>query len=208
MSNCEIKTQLQAKYREYLQTEIGRKHLSKALAIKREWKESQSHCDATFTTDNVKPKLTHLADKMKLLTIVPIGLNNMCHINANLFCGENITSVLGFNITSCPCGYMSSYELHSVNKVGDELVDFTRDFNEEATKYFLPVETTLKPSQYIQLFGKDPIAIETGKCRCPIEWKWVKSYKTTVEKFDRHIRTMEETIVMEHPDGGAYIMSR
>ena len=205
--NAEIKTQLQAKYREYLQTADGRKNLTKAIEIKREWKESLSHCDATFSTDFVKPKLTHLADKMKLLTIVPIGLNNMCHHNAEIFCGENITSVLGFNITSCPCGRISSYELHSVNKVGDELVDFTRDFNEEPTKYFLPVETKLKPLQYIRVFGKDPIAIEKGKCRCPIEWNWVKTYKRTAEAFDRHIRTMEQTIIMEHPDGGM-IMSR
>jgi len=206
--NAEIKTQLQAKYREHLQTAVGRKHLTDAIEMKRQWKEEMSHCDATFTTNNVKPKFIHLADKMKLLTIVPIGLNNMCHNNAEIFCGENITPVLGFNITSCPCGRISSYELHSVNKVGDELVDFTRDFNDEPTKYFLPVETKLKPLQYIRVYGKNPKVIETGKCRCPITWGGMKEYRTNTEGFDRHIRIMEQTIIMEHPDGGMIMMRK
>ena len=206
--NAEIKTQLQAKYREHLQTAVGRKHLTDAIEMKRQWKEEMSHCDATFTTNNVKPKFIHLADKMNLLTIVPIGLNNMCHNNAEIFCGENITPVLGFNITSCPCGRISSYELHSVNKVGDELVDFTRDFNDEPTKYFLPVETKLKPLQYIRVYGKNPKVIETGKCRCPITWGGMKEYRTNTEGFDRHIRIMEQTIIMEHPDGGMIMMRK
>jgi len=206
--NAEIKAQLQAKYREHLQTAVGRKHLTDAIEMKRQWKEEMSHCDATFTTNNVKPKFIHLADKMKLLTIVPIGLNNMCHNNAEIFCGENITPVLGFNITSCPCGRISSYELHSVNKVGDELVDFTRDFNDEPTKYFLPVETKLKPLQYIRVYGKNPKVIETGKCRCPITWGGMKEYRTNTEGFDRHIRIMEQTIIMEHPDGGMIMMRK
>jgi hypothetical protein len=174
-----------------LQTPAGRKQLTDAMEMKRKWRQSQAHCDATFNTANVKTQFLQNADKVKLLTIVPIGLNNMCHINAELFCSPDIESVLGYNITSCPCGRIVSYELHSVNKIRGELVDFTQDFNDEPTKYFLPLNTQLKSLNYIRVFGKDPIMVEKRTCRCKIVWNSLDEYKQTTEQFTRHIKAVE-----------------
>jgi hypothetical protein len=86
--------------------------------------------------------LNHLGNELKskieLLDITPIGLNHLCHNNANLFNDkiEGMSMVFGFNITACQCSKRMAFEIHSVNKYNGKLYDFTKDFNAEIKQYF------------------------------------------------------------------------
>jgi len=167
-----ILTPIRAAYRKMLLTDRGKEILKDAVDIKRAWRASKA--DATVSTAYVKMELLPLAVQLKttLLTINPIGLNNMCHINADMVMnasGGEVKSRIGYNITACPCGKLVCFELHSVNKIRGKLFDITRDFNDEPSKYFLELDTTNTARGHIGVFGKDPFYINKG-CQCGIHW--------------------------------------
>ena len=83
-----------------------------------------------------------------LITINPLLTRNLCFWNvAKMDIILNKTSkkyerVLGFNITSCPCGKLYSLELHAVLRVvaTGEYIDLTTDFGGLTEKWFIPVQ--------------------------------------------------------------------
>jgi hypothetical protein len=195
MANQQMPTELlnaiKLKYKTHLHSEKGKQQLKEAIEIKREWKKMVG--DITINTAGVKTSLINkdLAKNIQKIEIIPIGLNNMCHLTSELLCstGDGITHRIGFNITACPCGRKMGYELHSVNKHNGILYDFTRDFNDEPYKYFLEMDTDIPIRSYIQCFGAMPFSINKG-CKCPIEWLnsgMNKSEKDIIE----HIKNVE-----------------
>lgn len=169
LSNADI-DELREKYRNYLFTENGKMDLKDALRLKREWKEIQLQQNSAyvFNTNNVNISFinANLRNKITLIKIIPIGVNNLCHTTSKLFCDDrkSITRRLGFNITACPCGKKMCFELHSVNKCGNTLYDFTRDFNDESEKYFLEMSTNMTANEFV-MFCSPNIFIDNG-CRC------------------------------------------
>jgi hypothetical protein len=158
-------------YKDFLYTDNGRLLLEKAIEQKKIWKSYVSNSNITIGTYGVNLNLIHkeLKQKIKKIEITPIGLNNVCHNNADIFTKCGYTSQLGFNLTACPCGRKQSYEIHTVNKKDGKYYDFTKDFNDEKEKYFLPLETTSNALKYINLYGRKPFAINRG-CKCDIHW--------------------------------------
>jgi len=158
--------------RVHLRTPLGMEQLKNAVALQKEWRENNAKCDATFGTSTVKSAILHKSlQTLKKVKIIPIGINNFCHTNADIFadCGLGFTTQLGFNITACPCGRYYSLELHSLNKRDNEYYDFTKDFNNETEKWFIPLETELRPDEYIKR-GLPQFIKQNRLCRCPIDW--------------------------------------
>jgi hypothetical protein len=202
--NADQINQIKAKYRTHLSTADGREQLREAIEIKKMWKQTIANTDISINTACVKPRYIHtdLNKKITKIEITPIGLNNMCHLTSELLCDDKmgITKRLGFNITACPCGKLMSYEIHSVNKCGGQLYDFTKDFNDETHKYFLEMDTDMHPRLYIKMFGNDPITINRG-CKCPISWNNAGQFKKTEKELLNHIRETENMIIKETPYG-------
>jgi hypothetical protein len=96
--------------------------------------------------------------------------------------------VAGFNIMSCRCGGVMGFEIHSVNEKDGELVDYTKDFDDERYKWFLPLKTEnqavhLKAYMGISEFQK------RGKCTCPVDWRGGGGEQITdVECFQSRLR--------------------
>jgi hypothetical protein len=170
--NEEMINQLKALNKEFLYTEKGRKLLTKSIQLKKEWNESIKYCDFVVDTASVKMNLLHkkIQDITTELEVIPIGLNNMCHSNSVIFCQlSGMTRRLGYNITSCACGKKVCFELHSVNKYEGKLYDFTRDFNNEKTKYFMDL-TDMDADTYINYLCEETnLHINLG-CSCRITW--------------------------------------
>jgi hypothetical protein len=159
-----------------------------------EWNVNKKRNIPTTSTDGVKLKFINkiFHTKIHKLDIIPIGLNNNCHRNAEFFCDDDleITTKLGYNITACPCGKCVSFELHSVNKYKNKLYDFTRDFNDETSKYFMELDTNIDIYGFITIFGKEKEFIKINKgCICPI--KWGKKFQKTDEEFIEIINNIE-----------------
>jgi hypothetical protein len=149
----------------------GRFHRRMARDKLKEWNEMKDRVADSFCT--AKMNLSNLHKKIKKetkkLTIIPIGLNNCCHFNSDVFTRCGYERVLGFNLTACPCGNNITFEIHSVNKKDGQFFDFTKDFNDETEKYFYPLETKMGADEYLGTGGYEFIRINKG-CRCSIDW--------------------------------------
>jgi hypothetical protein len=181
--NAEMINQLKELNKGFLHTEEGRKLLTKSIQLKKEWNESTKYCDFIVDTASVKMNLLHkkIQDTTTELEVIPIGLNNMCHSNSELFCElSGMTRRLGYNITSCACGKKVCFELHSVNKYEGKLYDFTRDFNNEKTKYFMDL-TDMDADTYVCVFGNTNLHINLG-CSCRITWGTNPHIKNITQK--------------------------
>lgn len=137
-------------YKEFLYTEDGKWALQQAIKCRKELKEMNSVGKLT-TTKNVNINLNKRLKNIVKLTIIPIGLNNLCHTNSQVFEKCGYESQVGLNITSCDCGKFTSYELHTINKKDGVYYDFTIDFGGETEKYFYPLDTTLSIGHINQL---------------------------------------------------------
>jgi hypothetical protein len=205
--NAEIINELRTIYREHLFTDEGKEQMRDAIKLKREWiSNSASKCQVN--TKSVKPKFVpkFLQDRMTCIEITPIGLNNMCHITSDLFAKkkEGVKKILGYNITACPCGRLMSMEIHSVNKIGDKLYDFTRDFNDETSKYFIELDTELTSRQHNTIIGREPITINKN-CICPIRWNKAQLFIKSDEEIESRINEIEKMVLIEM--GGGFLIT-
>jgi hypothetical protein len=194
----EVIPQLRNIYKEHLFTDEGRKNLEDAVELKKQWKEECERTDCRVTTAGVKPNLLPkvLRDKTTCIEINPIGLNNCCHITSELFAKscKGLKVVLGYNITACNCGRLMSLEIHSVNKIGNKLYDFTRDFNDEKSKYFAEIDTKLTARLHNNIFSNKPITINKG-CKCP--FRWSMEYLMSDGELEERIEEIESIEVLE-----------
>lgn len=210
--NADLLSEIRTKYRSFLYTAEGREQLTRAVAVKREWLEDKANSDIATTTSGVKLKSIDrpLAAKITKIEITPIGLNNMCHYTSELLCDDakGITKRLGFNITACPCSKLMIYEIHSVNKYGGQLYDFTKDFNDETKKYFLEMDTDMSGPLYISLHGSTPKIINKG-CRCGRRhWKNMLPFIVPETELITHIQSIESLVVAETPFGGIMLRQK
>jgi len=188
--NSEMIADMKEIYAEYLLTEKGQYENEKAFQLALEW-DMGKEGRVVFGTANVNPNRINkkIMEKSKLIKIIPIGLNNLCHSTSSLFEALGFECKLGFNITSCMCSRKVSYELHSVNKKDGVLYDFTEDFNGEKEKWFLEMDTNMTALEYMKKFGRRDsiISIEKNKCVCKVNWNdsnknWYDSEFDLLEK--------------------------
>jgi len=202
----QIITELRNIYKEHLFTDEGKEQLQDAIELKKRWKEICEGSDFQSGTYGVKKNLVpnFLKNKLTCVEITPIGLNNMCHHTSLLFAKKHkdVKQVLGYNITACPCGKLMTFEIHSLNKIDDKLYDFTRDFNEEKTKYFVELDTQLTPHQYNYLYGGEPMALNKG-CSCRASFG-VDRYLKSELQIKHRINTVEKAVVEEIGGGLIY----
>ena len=157
-------------YKTYLATPKGKEDLAIAVQYKRAWKKGMDRGGITSVgtefvkMKNIPPEVASLAE---LVTIEPIALNNLCHGNSEWFKSYGYDSQLGYNLTACPCGKMTCMEIHTLNTKRRKLYDFTRDFNDEKEKWFVPLPVEFGMRTFIQLWGRnrDYIKVDTG-CKC------------------------------------------
>lgn len=204
--NTETIKQLKDKYRVFLNTTQGSEMLHEAVEIKRAWVISQQELriqygDFTGTTQNsadVKKQLLPrpIQDRMQLVKITPIGINNICHKNAEILSGDGFCARIGYNMFACPCGKRLSFELHSLNKKDGKLYDFTRDFNDETEKWFLEIDTDTNPHSFVSVWGKNSKHIDLG-CRCGICWENVRQTDMMhIDMLTKMIVNMERMMIL------------
>jgi hypothetical protein len=107
------------------------------------------------------------------LTIIPIGFQQRCHQNCDLYCAidKDFEPRLGYNITACKCGNCMTMEIHSVlyHKPTSKFYDITEDYEYETDKWFLPFKTKKTQNEFRQLAGRDFdfSSLRYAKCGCP-----------------------------------------
>jgi len=159
-------THFKSRYSSFLKdTSRGKQMLTDALRLKREWvayknslnpftgksQASEVLNSADVVLEEVDPAIRELVSKAD---IIPIGLNNHCHQNSDFFKEQfGIKSYFGFTLSSCPCGKYQAFEFHSLNRMAGRFVDFTKDFNDEPYKHFIPLCKNLKPGQRHEILG-------------------------------------------------------
>ena len=91
----------------------------------------------------------------------------VCHMNAGFIEQEfHLTWHYGYSIYSCDCGNIISGICHSLKKIGDKFVDFTRD-TEFTNIYFIDLgkcNNTLKERNVMQTKGSFRCVLK--RCRC------------------------------------------
>jgi len=158
--------------------------IKKSLELKQLWKDTKG--DVSTSTKGVRKKqmdkfLKPLAEALgtpEKLNIINIGFNNMCHDNCQDFCtiDKNYEPQLGYNITACDCGNDMTMEIHSVlkSKVDGKLYDITADFNDEKSKWFVPIKHNNTYKQQYQIVGRrlDCYNKRVKRCKCGISWDY------------------------------------
>jgi len=162
--------------------------IKESLELKQEWKDNSG--DVSIGTKGVynkqmdkflKPFAEALGTPEKL-NIINIGFNRMCHNNCKDFCtiDKNYEPQLGYNITACDCGNIMSMEIHSVlkSKVDGKLYDITPDYNDEKSKWFVPIKHNKSARIHMQMAGRDLDCYnkQLKKCKCGIGWRFPATF--------------------------------
>ena len=201
--SAETMTKMKETYKQWLFTREGQSFCRQATQARKEWAEYNGDANFTFNTASVQPSLIcqPIREKMKKIKITPVGFNNLCHKNAELFAKAGAgKAVRGFNVTACPCGKFYNAEFHSVNQdaVTGEFYDFTMDFNKETEKWFIPLDTTNSALGLIDTMEANLIrTINTG-CKCNIRWKMPEgaAIKRTEKRLVEEMEMMERITIM------------
>lgn len=199
--NCEIINELKGKYRDFLLTDKGKEVLKGAVILQKRWndrlkkysrigKVGSAHQKSKYVKMELLPQA--IQDKMTLIKITPIGLNNHCHDNAEYFCENGFNSRTGFNVFACPCGKYFTFERHSVSEKDGKLYDFTKDMDEEQEKWFLEVKTRHTFRELMSVFSRENILMNLG-CKCRIEWEHLDLLtRKTPDSLLKEIESMEQ----------------
>jgi len=160
--------------------------------VKQQVRDWNDEADVAVNTNGINPKrnLKLFHNKMKDIFLNPVKvkiepklLPLMCWHNSK-FMNEKFgyEIVDGINITACDCGRLMCGEVHSINKVNGKYIDFTKDFNNEKYKWFLPFKNenlkadefnaiTQKVAKEIGLEDMAMFNIGSDKCNCPHQWR-------------------------------------
>ena len=162
-----------AAYREFIRTEYASQSREVA-AIKARYDSSKQV--ATCITANVKANrvlaalapLKDLVGAPVCITIKPECQPLLCHQNAQFVEKHHgWPRQIGFNVTACDCGALMCFELHSVNANSDgEYVDFTTDFADEETKWFVPFRAASTVTLIEMMPAPRTYRVGYKKCRC------------------------------------------
>jgi len=145
-----------------------------ALQETRKWKGKNAEDTHTTTGVNatrqlrlVHQQLKEVCDKPILMTIDGVLPELMCFHNSH-FLEEHAgwKRKGGYTVTACPCGAHMTFEAHSVNMTPQSrLVDWTKDFNGEKQKWFIPFKCDV-PVQTLVVYGAIPTICSRGQDRC------------------------------------------
>lgn len=129
-------------------------------------------------------------DKPIKMEIKPNLQSQMCFQNSQFL--EKVygwKQVAGFNITSCACGGNMCMEIHSVNEKDGKLVDYTKDFDDETHKWFMPLKTKNQAVILKKYMGIDAYQ-KISKCTCGVKWVVDEGMKqiTDVSDFQGQMR--------------------
>jgi hypothetical protein len=153
-----LKSTFKTIYPQYLtefKTDMGRINKENAeeklkMGDKLKYATTTSKVKGAFKIVNTKVKagLPIAIDEIKLIKIVPLMAQRLCHDNCKFITQklnkpdeELYSHFAGYNITSCSCGRFVWLECHSVlkcNRTG-EYLDLTSDYLGETQKYFVPI---------------------------------------------------------------------
>jgi len=194
--NTETINQLKGKYREFLLTDFGKEMLEYAVVLQKRWSATSAVGTGVQKTKYVKKELLpqEIQDRMTLIKINPIALNNQCHNNAEFFSENGFESRTGYNVFACPCGKSICLEQHSVNEKDGVLYDFTKDFNGEPEKWFLELKTRSTYLQLREVFDSKNLYMNMG-CECSVSWG-KKLEKKTTDEFLGEVELMEQIIIL------------
>jgi hypothetical protein len=172
-----------------------------AVNEKKKW-ENDGHDSATNTNGvNPKRQLKIFTKKTQRVFEKPVKIkidevlgNNMCFWNST-FLEEKYgwKSVVGYNITACACGGLNCLELHSVNRKDGELVDFTKDFDGEKSKWFIELKDQSKKGEEIaRAFNRSMDCFNWGrdKCKCGINWNF--HHQKSIDDLDDFVAEIEQ----------------
>lgn len=196
-----------ADYKKWLLTPEGNQHVAAAVMMRGRWK-AQAEREGKFRVcvDTKGVRKQYLPDefqaKCTLVQITPIGLNNCCVQNSNWLSKqiEGCKSVIGFNVTACPCGGIMSFEPHACNEIDGKLYDITRDFDDQKAKWFLKLDTLMTSRDYYEIFGQGYAQIDEG-CRCKVNWNTnPHTEKMTAEDWVAKVKMMEQIAVVRMGD--------
>jgi hypothetical protein len=167
--NSEMSNEMKIIYKDYLQTENGKKSLFHACRLRKEALTALKRGADFNNTARVKMNMLgkEINSRTQLVSITPIGLNSVCHENAKLFsekCG--FERKLGWNVTACRCGRRMGFELHSLNKKDGVLYDFTKDMCDETEKYFVELDTNVRVDSYKNMLGCPDVFFINKNCKC------------------------------------------
>ena len=176
-------TTIQGMLKDFINSDV--KHFQIAEDMKQNWKDTSGvglqSCNPKNRKEldnyikKVNRRLNTITRNPVKLIVVPIGLNNMCHLNCEriarflnrVYDTSKFKCVKGYNIFTCPCGKMVNTELHSVIKYEDEYMDITNDYDDVKEKTFLECDVLTKKFQSIN---------ENGDIRNIDFWVNVKKY--------------------------------
>jgi len=173
-----------------------------AVNAKREWEASRQGASTSTKGVNPKRQLKIFTRKTETIFEKPVKIeinevlgNNMCFWNST-FIEEKYgwKSVVGYNITACECGAMNCLEIHSVNRKDGKLVDYTKDFDGEKSKWFVELKDQSKKGEEIaQAFNRSMDCFNWGseKCKCGIKWN-VSPQNRVIEKMEEFVEEIEQ----------------
>ena len=181
--------------------------IKESLEMKQEWEDAKG--GAATGTQGVKKKkmeifLKPFAEALgtpEKLHIINIGFVRVCHNNCKNFSTIDNTfePQLGYNITACDCGNLMCMEIHSVlkSKIDGKLYDITPDFNNEKSKWFVPMKHNKPCRIHMQLAGRklDCFNKQVKRCKCGVGWNMPPSFEpqhlcNIVKMLDRAIVVM------------------
>jgi len=192
--NTETFKHLKGEYTNFLFTDKGKNMLHEAVRLKTQWGYNKNKI--TQKSKSVKKHLLpqEFQDRMSLIKVTPIGLNNCCHDNCIFFEKHGFNSRTGYNVFACECGKNIAFEEHSVNEKDGVLYDFTKDFDDENEKWFLELRTRSSYKQLKSVFGYVNKNIDLG-CKCNIKWD-SGAKKITADKFMDEIKMKEQIVIL------------
>ena len=149
---------------------------------------------------------------LKVRSILPMA---NCHMNSILTClvlnkhyNLGLETIVGYNLTACECNSLCSFEVHSVVKYQNRLVDLTTDFGKETGKYFIPLKTVDFKSiiplvQYLKESKKDYVHISARRVhrcnngRASYYYEVPKDYKaSTIEDLKKTFAIIQKVVFL------------
>ena len=147
---------------------------------------------------------------LKVRSILPMA---NCHMNSILTClvlnkhyNLGLETIVGYNLTACECNSLCSFEVHSVVKYQNRLVDLTTDFGKETGKYFIPLKTVDFKSiiplvQFLKESKKDYVHISARRVhrcnngRASYYYEVPKDYKaSTIEDLKKTFAIIQKVV--------------
>ena len=159
-------------HRRFLLDNLSHAEIKGTVDQQRAWSQRNKD-DPVLCTKSVKIKKLFKRHQCCIkIPITPIGLPSLCWQNSRntAIFDEKYKVQGGHEIMACPCGGRVNLVPHCVNYTIQngkrKYYDFTRDYNDETYKYFLPDENLSHKAEMNEDPNERENIIEYGKIRC------------------------------------------